>query len=99
MKHFCINVVGNEDSQPVTKFYEVSGLDTRIPVSKSEFINHFGEISKLDLFSFIPKIAKGFKDEYLNINSDISKNFAAGFKEKFLGDVSIDAFKNFNTNV
>ena len=46
------------------------------------------------MFAFIPKLTDGFKKEYLNINSDLFKDFASIFKEKNFGEMKISAFKD-----
>jgi len=38
-------------------------------------VKNYTNIDKLDMFAFIPHMAEGFKDEYLNINFDLSKDF------------------------
>jgi|TARA_B110001450_G_C17306919_1_gene353845 hypothetical protein len=65
-----------KDPAFVLEFYSKSNLDPRVPISRSEFVDNYRNIAKLDMFAFIPKLAEGFKNEYLNINTDLMKDFA-----------------------
>jgi len=74
------------------QFYSETNLDPRIPFSRKEFVSKYNLISNFEMFSFIPLLGDGFKPEYLNINSDMFKDFASAFSKKNLGGIGLAAF-------
>ena len=79
-----------KDPELVLEFFSRSSFDPRIAISRPEFVKNYANISDLEMFSFIPKLADGFKTEYLNINSDLFKDFASAFAKLHLGEMGLD---------
>jgi hypothetical protein len=64
--HYCKRIA-QLDENFVNLFYKRTKLDPRIQIFKDEFVEVFGLVKDLSLFSDILEIVEGFKKEYLNV--------------------------------
>ena len=68
-------------------------MDPRIPILRDEFIEVFPLVQDKNLFSIIPEIIDGFKNEHLNIDTD--EDFIYGSKSLGLSEINMEALKAF----
>jgi hypothetical protein len=98
LQHFCHHMIDKDPAQ-VLEFYKESKLDPRVPINKPEFIQHYHEFKKIEMFHFIENLADGYKDEYLNGKSLWSAKMFDAFKMKFtkarFKDSGIEQFEAF----
>ena len=67
-EHHC-----GHDDNCVDKYYKLAGYDTRVKITKDEFIDSFEiskEIAENDMFSIIPLFVCGWREHHLNLNED-----------------------------
>ena len=78
---WCGKVLGY-DQKYVTEYYHLNLFDPRVAITKEEFLGSLcgltqGKVRKLPMFAVIPKMNRGFEDDYLNMNEDTYEDATA----------------------
>ena len=67
--HFCKRIAQLNENF-VNLYYKRTQMDPRIPIQRHEFIDAYHLVQDKNLFSIIPEIIEGFKNEHLNVDAD-----------------------------